>query len=158
MQKKYYILDEISYHRDRFLQDRTNVNLNDLGAGQRKGSNVRRSVRDIAIKSSTGRMKGHILFHLSKNFKANHILELGTNLGLGSSYIYGANPKSEMWTVEGDKSLSIYANDLFRSLNFSNVKVFNQDFDSFMNEHKEYISKVDLAYIDGNHNFKFDDA
>ena len=77
------------------------------------------------------------------------ILELGTSLGVSSSYLAAGNKRSEIITIEGDPSLSKIAQSNWNKLGLSNINLMNESFDTALAKIKD--QKFDLIFIDGNH-------
>lgn len=151
--KVYYKQDAIEQHREHYLLNKTEIQLMDLGAGSRTTNSKLRTISAIAKEAGSNRDKCRILFNLVNYFKPNQILELGTNLGLGSAYLKIGQPDSVMQTVEGDPTLVSHAKDLFQKLALRNIDILNSNFEDYFNSSNSYTRKVDFAFIDGNHKY-----
>jgi predicted O-methyltransferase YrrM len=124
------------------------IEVTDLGAGSHKLSN-RRKVKDIyKISSSKGRY-GLLLYKLVRYFKAQNILELGTSIGIGSSYLMAGNPEAHLTTIEGCSSTASVAKRLFTALEMDSI---DQRVASFVDAIPELTkNKYDLIFLDGHH-------
>jgi predicted O-methyltransferase YrrM len=91
---------------------------------------------------------------MTKYFKPQHILELGTSLGKATYAIALAAPKSNIITVEGDQSLARFTDALLKQFHIKNVQVLNQDFDTFLKQLNTTNQLFDMVFMDGNHQLK----
>ncbi|NNE13954.1 MAG: class I SAM-dependent methyltransferase, partial [Saprospiraceae bacterium] len=128
-------------------------NIQDHGAGSQKLSKVK-TVSQIAKVSSSSKIKGELLYKLSHYFNPDSVLEFGTNLGIGTSYIHLGNPKAQITTVEGDPTLAEIANKNFNTLSNSNITVINDHFDNYLESASPTIRNFPFIFIDGNHTYE----
>jgi predicted O-methyltransferase YrrM len=94
---------------------------------------------------------GQLLFRMVKKYRPQTILELGTSLGITTSYLATANPAAKVMTLEGAKALAKYAKENFDSLKVTNIEIVEGNFDQTLSAIISELSSVDLAFIDGNH-------
>jgi len=149
-QKNYYSFYQIELVRQRLLKDSTEIKINDLGAGTVSNSNLR-SIKEIASTSSSGEKKCRVLHNIANYFHAKNILELGTNLGLGTAYIFSASKEAEFHSVEGDENLHRIAEEGLKNLGIYKVKLFNQAFEKYFRSQPKFVDEVELCFVDGNH-------
>jgi predicted O-methyltransferase YrrM len=135
----------------KLLRDQQKVEVTDLGAGSRSLSGNVRKVGRIVKNSSKPKKYGRLLYRLARHLKPDTILELGTSLGLGSAYLALGNPDAKVITIEGCPNLSAIARENFRKLSLENIKLLNGSFDELLPGVLKQISRLDLAFIDGNH-------
>jgi predicted O-methyltransferase YrrM len=128
--------------------DRSKFEINDLGAGS-KTLRKTRSVRELFKKSSSNGIYGRLLYQLSKHYRPQWTLELGTSIGLGTVHLKGGYPEGQVITVEGCRNTLRAAERQFDFWNFSHLTSIESDFDSFL-ERKNSL-RYDLVFIDGNH-------
>ena len=79
------------------------------------------------------------------------ILELGTSLGITTSYLAFANPAAKIITMEGAPEIASHSKKNFNQLNLSNIKIVEGNFDKHFSSVINQLSTVDFAFIDGNH-------
>ena len=79
----FYIFDSIEKLRASLENDKRVLNITDFGTG----INRTRSVSDIARKSLKSTRESQLLFRIAHYMKAVNILELGTSLGVTSTYL-----------------------------------------------------------------------
>ncbi len=135
----------IKGYRNSLLNDKRALLINDLGA---KKSTRPRRVASIAGTASSDLKKAGLLFRLSRYFKPPVILELGTNLGVGSCSLALGSPEARIYTIEGDHGLHSIASELNQK--YEGIKFLEGSFDEVLPELLKSIHPS-LVYIDGNH-------
>jgi len=117
---------------------------------------------DAAEQPSTGRVarrsasppaKGALLTRLVQWHGARRVLELGTNLGLGSLYLAaGMPPGGALHTVEQNAALLGQARRHWRRLR-PGARIFahEQSFEAFLAHEQPRLGYWDLVYLDGHH-------
>ena len=91
------------------------------------------------------------MFMMVRHFKANSILELGTSLGITTSYLASAHPNTRVITVEGSESIAKIAQENFDKLGLKNIELVVGNFDDELQKICTKRQKFDLIFIDGNH-------
>ena len=128
--------------------DNSIIEISDFGAGSKKLNNNRKISTIFSTSSSKGKY-GDLLYRISKFYKPNICLELGTSLGIGSMHLSLANLKSNVITIEACENTYNEALKNISFLDLNNIQLINSTF-------LEYISKLstesfDLIFIDGHH-------
>ena len=95
-QPPFYAFKKIEKWRDELIEDVSEVNLIDLGAGSRRTKS--RSVSDIANTALSTKHQSEWLFGLVNYFEAKTIVELGTSLGVSTAYLAAASNNSLVYT------------------------------------------------------------
>jgi predicted O-methyltransferase YrrM len=127
------------------------LKVTDLGAGSKVTNTNIRSVKSIAKNAAVSQKFGQLLSLLIKEFKCENVIELGTSLGIGASYL-ALNTSTQVFTIEGCPKISEFAQ---RKLNmYSNINFFVGEFSSQLNTVLKLSGKPDLVYIDGNHTYE----
>jgi predicted O-methyltransferase YrrM len=147
----YYCYPPIEEERQRLLNDQTELNILDLGAGSRKGKQNKRCVREIAKNALKPVKYSQLLFRLANYYKSENILELGTSLGITTAYLSLANHAAHVITLEGVPDIAVQAKKTFSNLGIKNVSLVEGNFDDTLLQALHSLKKVDFAYIDGNH-------
>lgn len=148
--KTYPFNGEIESLRADLLKDKTKINLIDLGAGSRVNNSNNRSISEIARVSSGSQKDLSLLFNLATWMKAEHILELGTNLGLATIALSKVPTAKHVISIEGDPTLTDIAVKNLEKLN-ANAQVLQGSFEENLDLALLKLPKLDFAYIDGNH-------
>lgn len=145
---------EIEQLRKQLLSDSRLIEIQEMGAGSRIHSSKKRTVGQIAKSALKSKRLAQVLFRLVKHYQPQTIVELGTSLGITTSYLSKANPASSIITIEGSDSIASIANENFQKLNSTNVQQLRGNFDNTLPSVVNKLSSVDLAYIDGNHRYQ----
>lgn len=142
---------DIEQLRKELLEVNDYVLIEDYGAGSSKGLKKERKIADIALISSTSVKYGQLLHRMVKYYKPEIIIELGTCLGLGTAYMASGAPEARVYTIEGSKTLSAWAQENFFKLNLTNINVVQGNFDEVIPVILNKLGKVDFMFVDGNH-------
>ena len=140
--------------RKKLLTDSRTLSIDDFGAGSRTAFNKQRSVRRIAKSALKSKKYAQLLFRLVKHYEPKTILELGTSLGLTTSYLSLANPQAKFITIEGSEAIANVAQENFDRFGLKNIQLLNGNFDDLLPSVIPPLSSIDLAYIDGNHRYE----
>ena len=147
----YPVYDTIETLRKKMLVDKTIVNIEDLGAGSAVDKTDQRRIASIAKNSVKSKKFGQLLFRIVKKYQPDSILEIGTSLGITTSYLSMANAGVKIITLEGAKSLADKASSNFKLLNLSNIQLAEGNFDQTLPSTIQSLPSIDFAFIDGNH-------
>jgi len=149
---KYYTYDEVEVLRKQLLKNKSIIEINDLGAGADKGiSKYKKSVGKIACTSLKKTKYAQLIFRLINHFQPSGVLELGTSLGVTTSYMSLANPKAKIITIEGSETIAELASKNFEQLNLKNIEQLIGNFDETLSIGLKEIPTVDFVFFDGNH-------
>jgi predicted O-methyltransferase YrrM len=152
--RKFYVFEQIENLRKVLLRDNTAIEVQDFGAGSLKKTNNIRIVKNIAANAGRTKKYGELLFKIVAYYKSNNILELGTSLGIGASYVCLANPKAAFTTIEGSAEIATKAAENFISLGINNVKHIIGNFNEELPIICKHNAPFDLIIIDGNHQYE----
>lgn len=145
----FYAFDEIETIRATLLDDHTRVDMVDFGAGSRTHRHdTTRKISEIARTSLTPARRCQLIFRMLSRLRPQHILELGTALGVTTSYIAAACPRSIVHTVEGNPALAMIAQDIAGSLKLDNIRFHTGRFSDVLPTLR---SNWDFVVIDGDH-------
>ena len=103
------------------------------------------------------RMRSHnesrlkLLYRIAKYSKPKYVLELGTGMGISTSYIKKGAPDSSMITMEGCANLAARANEAFEELDIENIDIAVGNFDAILDNTLKKFERLDLVFFDGNH-------
>ncbi|TXG38847.1 O-methyltransferase [Seonamhaeicola maritimus] len=139
----------IANYRNELLKNNNFLEVNDLGPGSRKTKTNKRQIGEIAKTSGTTIKRAKLLYRISKYFKSNTVLELGTSLGTATQAIGLGFPESNITTIEGCPNISFFSKSNFKKQQLNNIEVLTGDFDETIKNlsNKSY----DLIFFDGNH-------
>jgi predicted O-methyltransferase YrrM len=146
-------LQAVEKLRYRLLRDPGYIKMSDLGAGAGDIPWCHRliPVKQVVKRSCITPAFGRILFRLVRHFKPATIVEMGTSLGLSTSYLSMGNLKGKVITIEGCPETAEYARRNFEHLGLSNIRQITGAFDDVLPRLLQQVDKIDLFFIDGNH-------
>jgi predicted O-methyltransferase YrrM len=137
--------------RSELKNDYTEINVPDFGAGSRMQLNNKRKISAIARSSLKPKKYSQLLFRIVHHYKPQNIVELGTSLGITTSYLSFANPDAKIITMEGAPEVARFAKNNFKQLLLSNIKIVEGNFDETLLSITNQLSTIDFAFVDGNH-------
>lgn len=123
----------------------------DFGAGSSVTKSSSRSVKNIAGSSLKSKKFAQLLYRMVTYFKPSVIVELGTSLGITTSYIASGNTTAQVYTLEGSQAISEIATNTFSQLKIGNIILKEGAFEQTLPELLSEIPQVDFAFVDGNH-------
>ena len=149
--RTYYCYDHIERLREKLKLDNTLLTIEDFGAGSRVNSHYQRAVSSIAKSALKPKKFSQLLFRMVNHYQPENILELGTSLGITTSYLASANTNARVTTMEGASAVADVAKSNFQSLQLNNIALVQGNFDETLSSAIEHIPQIDFAFIDGNH-------
>ncbi len=150
--KKFYSAYEpVEKLRSELLNERSEIKVNDFGAGSAVFKNSFRKIKDIAKYSLKSAKYGQLIFRLVNYFQPSTILELGTSLGVTTLYLAIHTNRPNVLSMEGSEVLALKAMENFEKLNISNIEVVTGNFDDMLAPQLKKLKGVDFVFVDGNH-------
>lgn len=144
--------DAVETRRQELLANATEIAVKDFGAGSRTGAGRTRRLRDIARTAAKPPKLGQLLFRLVNHFQPRTIVELGTSLGLTSTYLSTADSRAQVITFEGCPQTAQVARQTFASLGLTNIELVEGNLDDTLAPTLSGLANpVDFAFFDGNH-------
>ncbi|MBK6938031.1 MAG: class I SAM-dependent methyltransferase [Chitinophagaceae bacterium] len=137
--------------RKRLLRDKTVINIEDFGAGSSVSKTNSRTIASVAKHAAKLPKPGQLLFRMVKKYQPKNILELGTSLGITTSYLSLAKPDATVTTIEGANAIAGVATKNFEDLGLKNIHLTEGNFDNSLPSVVSNLSSVDFVFIDGNH-------
>ncbi len=150
----FYPFSEVEPLRQQLLQDSTQVNVTDFGAGSRVSLHKKRAVKDLARYSATTPHFCRILFRIVQHYKPKKLVELGTSLGISSLYQSQAALNGTLHTLEGCPEISKLAKRNFKQMQTSNIRLHTGKFEDTLPGILNELGQLDYVFIDGNHREK----
>jgi predicted O-methyltransferase YrrM len=149
--KGYSCYKTIERQRQQLLQNSTLLEIEDFGAGSTVMKSNKRMVKDIAASSLKPKKFAWLLFRIVRHYKPATVLELGTSLGITTSYLASANENTMVYTCEGSSAIATIAKNNFAALRIKNIELTEGDFAKTLSPLLDKIETVDFAFVDGNH-------
>lgn len=142
---------QVKQLRNQLQNDNRIITVEDFGAGARTHTSQERKVSDICKSMAKPAKFGQLFFRMLKYYKSQYILELGTSLGITTSYLALANPNTNIITCEGNKSIATIASENFNQVSLQNITQILGNIDKTLQDTLNKIPQIDFVYIDGNH-------
>lgn len=148
---RYPEYERVEALRKKLKNDNRYLEVEDLGAGSLHSKGTRRSIASIARHAAKPPKYALLLFRIARYYQAKQILELGTSLGLTSSYLAQASENSRLLTLEGAPEVAEMAAFQFKQWGLENVSVITGNFDDTLSPALKKLGRPDLVFVDGNH-------
>ncbi|GEO08601.1 O-methyltransferase [Segetibacter aerophilus] len=149
--RTFYAYQELEELRHQLLADKRVLTIEDFGAGSAITKSKQRRISSIARSALKPKKYGQLMFRMVDYYKANTIVELGTSLGITTSYLASGNLKGKVYTFEGARQVAEVAKQNFTQLSLENIELIEGSFDDTLKPFLTKIDKVDILFIDGNH-------
>lgn len=137
--------------RKQLLRDKKILTVQDFGAGSALSKTTQRSISSIAQNAAKPKKFGQLLYRMVKYYEPEKIVELGTSLGITTSYLALAKPDATLITLEGASEIAAVAKENFKKLHLENITLTEGNFDDTFIKVISSIPSVDFCFIDGNH-------
>jgi predicted O-methyltransferase YrrM len=154
--KHYKEYETVEALRKEMLEDETVLNIQDFGAGSSIAKTNKRTIASIAKNAAKPKKFGQLLFRMVKEYQPETILELGTSLGITTSYLSLGKPTSKLVTMEGASEVAAVAKTNSQKAGNKNIRIKQGNFDDTLPDVIQTLSEVegssvDFCFVDGNH-------
>jgi predicted O-methyltransferase YrrM len=149
----------LKQYRNSLLANKNFIEVTDFGAGSRVFKSNNRQIAKIAQTAGISPKRAKLLFRIVRYFQPEHILEIGTSLGLATSALALANKNGKIVTLEGCPKTQEQAQEQLQEqlINqpqlFNSIEFVNTEFSSFLHQVPP-LGVRGLIYFDGNHSQK----
>jgi len=141
----------IEQQRKKLFSDDSAITVTDLGAGSHLNKNRTKKVSQIAKNALKSPRLAKLIYRLAQDTNPKTVIELGTCLGITSSYLAKACPDAEVITIEGCPQTAEVAKNNFQQLDLNNIELHVGNFDLILPDIIAKQPTLDFVYIDGNH-------
>ena len=141
----------IEQQRKKLFFDESIITVTDLGAGSHLNKNRTKKVSQIAKNALKSPRLAKLIYRLAKETRPKTAIELGTCLGITTSYLSTACPDAEVITIEGCSQTAEVAKKNFNDLELNNIELHVGNFDGILPDIIARQPSLDFVYIDGNH-------
>jgi predicted O-methyltransferase YrrM len=148
---EYPAYQSVEQLREALKKNPTVLEVKDFGAGSVVSKTNQRSVSSIASNAAKPKKFAQLLFRMVQQYQPQTIIELGTSLGISSSYLAMGNKAATVYTMEGAPAIAAQARKNFAQLQLSNIQVTEGNFDDTLPALITQLTKADFVFIDGNH-------
>lgn len=145
--KRFETLSPLVSYRQQLRKDYRQVSITDFGTGTAQ----KRTLYSIEQNVAVNHKYGQLLFSIVQYYKPKHILEIGTSVGISSSYISLANKNYKTISLEGSPELIALAKQTHLMLGLKNIEVIEGEFSKIIPQALNKFDSLDMVYFDGNH-------
>jgi predicted O-methyltransferase YrrM len=149
--KKPFAWKQAEQLRNSLLNNHQTVEVEDFGAGSFSQKTKTRKISDIARSAAKPRKYAQLLYRLVEHYSCRNIIELGTSLGISTTYMAFANSGARVITCEGSAAIANISRENFKLLQLHNITVLTGEFEQSLPTALAEMPLVDLFFIDGNH-------
>jgi predicted O-methyltransferase YrrM len=160
----YKLVDEVIYDfrtkevynpveqlRVNLLKDERFITITDLGAGSHMNNNKKKQVKTLAKNALKPARLAQLIYRLAHYFNPANAVELGTCLGITTSYLSKAIPGGQITSIEGCPQTAAVAAENLKSLGLQNVDLKVGNFDAILPQIINSAEALYFVFIDGNH-------
>ncbi len=153
--RSFYAYETIERLRKDLMVDQRMLTIEDFGAGSRIIKTKQRKIADVAASSLKPKKYSQLLFRMVGYYNPSVILELGTSLGITTSYLASAKDLARVITMEGSEAVAGIAKENFAKEQLKHIELVLGDFDSTLQPTLNSITtNIDFIFIDGNHRYE----
>ncbi len=144
---------EIDGYKKQLSRNPSVIETTDFGKGGSEGKPLTSSAKlgKLVKRRSQQKKQAQLLYRLSRRFKPENILEMGTATGISASYIKFSVPDSKLISLEGCENLARVARQTFEDLQIQNIEIHTGDFEQSLPKVIKEFEKLDFVFFDGNH-------
>ncbi|MDX1939820.1 MAG: class I SAM-dependent methyltransferase [Saprospiraceae bacterium] len=147
----FYAFAGIESLREKLLQNKAILHIEDHGAGSKVNNSITRTVADIAKYAAISSNTGKQLFRLVNFCKPKTILELGTSLGISTLYLANAALNAKIITIEGCHDVVEQAKHHFDIMKASHIEIKEGVFEELLYPALTNLKTLDFLFLDGDH-------
>lgn len=147
---RFYVFGEIEKTRLALKNDKRLVQIEDYGTG----SNRTEKISSITSNSLQSPKFAQLFFRIINHYKMRNILELGTSLGITTSYLAASSNDINCVTLEGSSQIANIATANFQLLKLDNIKTIVGNIDDTLEKSLNEIKTLDFVYFDANHTYE----
>ena len=147
--RAYYAFAEIELTRHILGQSDLMIDSPDRGAGSKRRKD--RSVSEFVQAALSSPRQCEFLFRMVEYLKPQVTVEIGSALGISTSYLAKAHNAGRVFAFEGNPMFVETARNVISDHGISNVEFIEGNFDETLPGVLNKIPPVSFAFIDGNH-------
>jgi len=110
-----------------------------------------RSANEFVKRSSVSEKYGLLLFGITRWFRPEMIIELGTGMGISTMYLHSGSPDTPLHSIEGDKDRASLAEQLMSRCCPGPVSVHCGEMEETLANISPLLPQRFVAFVDGNH-------
>ncbi|OBX23220.1 MULTISPECIES: O-methyltransferase [Bizionia] len=138
---------DLKTYRQNLRSNKEVITITDLGSGSKKTNTKERRISEIAKTSGTPLKRAKLGYRLTQYVQPEHILELGTSLGIATQAMHLGHPQAKITTIEGCPNCSKFTQTALAD--YKNIQFLTGHFSQHLNKGNQ--QPWDLVFFDGNH-------
>lgn len=143
---------KIEAQRSILKRNQSSIEFVDYGAkGSNSGMSKKKKVSSIAKKSLKKAKWGRALNRLVKYLKPKEVIELGTSLGITTSYMASGFDQSQVVTFDGSTQVLEESKQVWFNLGLENITTIEGNIDITLPSYLERKSAIEIVFVDANH-------
>lgn len=146
----FYAFSTIEKCRAALKKDKQLIHVTDFGTGTDRFAKV----SDIVSSSLQSPKYAQLFFRIINHYKMRNVLELGTSVGITTTYLATPSAKINCYTLEGSSEIANLAIRNFTSQGIQNVKIVVGDIDTTLDKVLVDLETVDFVCFDANHKYE----
>jgi len=146
----FYKFEQIEKLRKDLYNDNRIISITDLGTRNDRKS----TIASIAHHSLKSAKYAQLLFRIAHYFKAEQVLELGTSLGISTSYLATCSSNIHCISMEGCPEIAKIAKENINKLDIKNIEIVVGNIDETLEMTLEKFNFLDIIFIDANHKYE----
>lgn len=146
----FYTFSAIEAIRIAVKNDERLIQVEDFGTGKNRIDKI----SNISSKSLQSPKFAQLFFRIINHYKMRNVLELGTSLGITTSYLAAASSEINCFTLEGSPEIAKIAMQNFEKQGLKNIKTVVGDIDKTIGFALQELKSVDFVYFDANHKYE----
>lgn len=125
----------------------------EFGGGSQSFSTGQRKVCDIYKRMGVRKKYGRLLNRIVGYYQPSQVIELGTSIGISSSYMAFRNLNTMVHTIEANTALTNFARELTAKLKLPNVQFNSGLFSDVLPRLLQETTGMIIVFVDGNHTY-----
>jgi len=113
-----------------------------------------RKVCSFARRSSVSPKYGALLYRITRWFRPEMILELGTGVGISTTYLAAGSPQTTVHTIEANPERANFSSGVIKRCGLERVKVHRGGFEQKLEEITPDVKERFVAFVDGDHRYE----
>jgi len=144
---------EIEKTRTHLLNNRTILDVQDLGVASPHFKNEKREIAQVAVTSLSEEKYCLLYYRIARYAEAKSMVELGTSMGITSLYLSNATG-TRLSTFEGNSAMINIALTNFEYFDRRNIELIEGNIEQTLPDYLQNPAKIDFALIDANHRYE----
>ncbi len=137
--------------RQQLLVQKTEILVNDFGAGSSVLKTNKRIVAEMAASSLKPKKYAQLLFRIVQYYKPGTVIELGTSFGITTAYLAAGDPRAKIVTIEGSEAIAEIARKNIEQSGAGRAELIVGNFNDVLPGILQRTGHTGMAFIDGNH-------